>query len=346
MGQISQAIDHFYEAWLDGIHQIQSNGDLTKVFEAGAQAIKAFGNVMEGLLFVFDKLATVAGGPSATAINKIGDALGAAAPLIGDFAKGIALAITAFATFAEWVSKIINFLGPFGDLLVTATGFLVALNVGLKLVASGFVLLADGIKLVGAAFAFLAANPEILAFIAVIAIVIGLAALIIQNWDKVKQFFADMFGAIGDGAKQFGQYMADAWNHMLDGLKAAGNFVVDILNAIVKAINAVTSAITSLGGSGSGGGFQIPEIPHFATGGIGSGLAIVGEQGAELVNLPGGSSISSASDTQAQFGSGQGSGQGGPLELHVAAGADGAVATMIMQLVRSGRLQIRRAHLV
>lgn len=340
MAKISDAISGFFERWQQGVQKLQDSGDLTKVFQAGAQAITAFGNVMGGLLDVFAQLAVKAGPASADALNKIASALSAAAPAIGDFAKGIALAINAFATFALIVSDLLKALGPFGDVLSTVAGFAVATAVGVKLAAVAFGLLADGIKLVSGAIAFLVANPEIAAFIIAAAAIAAIAALIIQNWGPISDFFGDLFNKIGDAMSQWVDSWGDAWNRATEGLKTAANSIIDFLNAIIKVINSVSEAVGSMFGN-SPGSSSMAEIPHFATGGVSmGGLAMVGEHGPELVNLPGGSSVSSASDTDAMLGGGGGSG-GGALQLSVAGGTDQAVATMFMQLIRSGRMQIR-----
>jgi len=58
--------------------------------------------------------------------------------------------------------------------------------------------------------------------------------------------------------------------------------------------------------------------------------------------------VHSNPDTQRMLGAGSGgaSGAGGAFELTVSPGSDGAVATMIMTLVRTGQLQIRQKAIV
>jgi len=78
------------------------------------------------------------------------------------------------------------------------------------------------------------------------------------------------------------------------------------------------------------------------------GRTLVGEYGPEVVDLPMGSTVHSNPDTQRMLGAGSGgaSGAGGAFELTVSPGSDGAVATMIMTLVRTGQLQIRQKAIV
>lgn len=85
-----------------------------------------------------------------------------------------------------------------------------------------------------------------------------------------------------------------------------------------------------------------------ANGGPRSGMTLVGEYGPELVKMPGGSQVMPASNTAAMLaGAGAHGGRSsGPLELTVAGGTDGAVATMFMQLIRTGKIQIKQKAIV
>lgn len=93
-------------------------------------------------------------------------------------------------------------------------------------------------------------------------------------------------------------------------------------------------------------GEEGPELVRgMASGGVGSGLKLVGERGAELVRLPGGSSVIPTGQTQRMMSGTGGGGSGGATTVLLAAapGADGMFATMIMQMVRTGVLQLRTA---
>jgi hypothetical protein len=96
-------------------------------------------------------------------------------------------------------------------------------------------------------------------------------------------------------------------------------------------------------------GAGLPEfgtISYLAKGGIAGGLAVVGEQGPELVRLPQGSTVipTGQSKRMAEDMGADGQGSGGPVQIELVAGkgANGAVATMIMSLIRSGDLQLRQ----
>jgi hypothetical protein len=137
--------------------------------------------------------------------------------------------------------------------------------------------------------------------------------------------------------------IGDIFMRMLNPIK----MVIDAINAVADALGKIGGSLPSFATGGiTSGGFATGGITSKATGGIDSGLTLVGENGPELVSLPGGSHISSNSSMAGALGGGGGGGGGGAFELVTQPGADSYVATMIMGLVRSGRLQIRRAQLV
>lgn len=72
------------------------------------------------------------------------------------------------------------------------------------------------------------------------------------------------------------------------------------------------------------------------------GQVWVGEQGPELVNLPLGTTVTPNSNANAMLQRGSSSSSAGPsaLELRITPGADSAVATMIMTLMKTGKIQI------
>lgn len=95
----------------------------------------------------------------------------------------------------------------------------------------------------------------------------------------------------------------------------------------------------SLPGWLGGGSFTIPTL---ARGGITSGLAVVGERGAELLDLPAGSHVRPAANTaQALTGGGTASSQPTEMKIHFGGDIDGAFATAFMRMLRDGAITIR-----
>lgn len=157
-------------------------------------------------------------------------------------------------------------------------------------------------------FALIAANPIVLAIGAIIAIVI----LCIKYWDEIKITARSCWEQITDAidtAKtkigtaieaiktKFKTVFEGIWsivkgviNKILGGLESMVNGYVRTINAMLTAISKVASAIGKVVGFGPVN-MQISEVslPRLAKGGIVSdGSAIVGEAGAELLNVSNG----------------------------------------------------------
>lgn len=92
------------------------------------------------------------------------------------------------------------------------------------------------------------------------------------------------------------------------------------------------------------------NIGAAATGGARGALTLVGEQGPEMVNLPYGSSVMTNSNLNSMmaggFGASIGGGSGGVLQIEFAGNTDTAFATFFTQLVRTGKIKIKRQAIV
>jgi hypothetical protein len=124
---------------------------------------------------------------------------------------------------------------------------------------------------------------------------IGLAIQwIVENWGGIVKFFQDVIGRVGAVMGGIGDTIRGAFN-------GAANFVIDVLNNVSGAINKVIDGInTALDGvkTLSGGAISLhighlPILPHLATGGTmtRAGMALVGENGPEIVKLPAGATV-------------------------------------------------------
>jgi hypothetical protein len=177
----------------------------------------------------------------------------------------------------------------------------------------------------------------------------GLVAAFIILWNK-SAAFRDFFIGVWNGIKSTVGGVIDwikgAWNGMTTflsnfvtgvgnifagignaikgGFKSAINWVIDMLNHVIDFFNKIIYGINVV--SPFSDIPNIPHIPRMHTGGV-----VPGMPGQEVpIMAMAGEHVSTSS-------------QGGRQELVVADGADGAVATMIMRLVRDGLLQIRTA---
>ena len=81
------------------------------------------------------------------------------------------------------------------------------------------------------------------------------------------------------------------WNGIIDIVKTPINAVIGIINKFINGLNKlkVPSWVPLIGGKG----IDIPDIPLLATGGtvLSAGKAIVGEAGAEMIDLPAGAKV-------------------------------------------------------
>lgn len=106
------------------------------------------------------------------------------------------------------------------------------------------------------------------------------------NWQMAWQGVSDIFNGI------FIQIESIA--------KGIVNGIINTINGIIGGINDLASKASEVPGLGWAAGINIPLIPTFAKGTnwFGGGVALVGEEGPELVNLPSGSSVKTASQTK------------------------------------------------
>ena len=109
--------------------------------------------------------------------------------------------------------------------------------------------LITAIQGISAAFAFLAANPVVLAVIAVILLVAGLAYLIITNWDTLKQWFATFWEWLKGVFSGVVNFIKENWDKILPIiLGPLGLLIVMIVknwDTIKAGFAAVVNAISS-----------------------------------------------------------------------------------------------------
>lgn len=148
-----------------------------------------------------------------------------------------------------------------------------------------------GMKVASLITTLLTLNPVVIAIVAGITAVAGLAALIISNWQGIKDFFGGIFEGIGnivkgaweglvngakgafDGIKGifsglanfFGSIFSNAWNAVKKVFSVGGKIFDGIKNGIVNAFKAIVNGII-------GGINKVVAIPFNAINGILNGL--------------------------------------------------------------------------
>lgn len=153
--------------------------------------------------------------------------------------------------------------------------------------------------------------------IAGIVALIAIIVIIIKHWDKFKVAILSVGTAIKDGLVSAFQFMADriksiftglasvitgVWSGIVNNIKSAINFIIKGINTFVGGINKVKVPdwVPKVGGKG----INIPKIPMLAKGTdyFKGGMAIVGEAGAELVEMPTGAKVHNNKKTQSMLG--------------------------------------------
>lgn len=113
---------------------------------------------------------------------------------------------------------------------------------------------------------------------------------IVGRFDDLVGFITGLPGRIASAA-------SGMWDGITSAFKAAINWIIRGWNSLHFGIPSIDTHIPGIGTIG-GGSFGVPHINELATGGIGSGLTLLGEHGIELANLAAGSQVHSNPDTQ------------------------------------------------
>ena len=115
--------------------------------------------------------------------------------------------------------------------------------------------------------------------------------------------------SVNTRAQSINEGLADVFTDALSGAKSLGEGIRDLVRelAILGLKQSILNGLQGGGGEGGGiGGFLANLIPAFATGTnfAPGGMAMVGERGPELVNLPRGSKVFDANKTASMMGGG------------------------------------------
>jgi len=164
---------------------------------------------------------------------------------------------------------------------------------------------------------------------------------------QIAQLNTDLYGtaSIKDIAVHVSANTADAY-------AAVGGFLsyVNSSGATIHVYETASGVYnTGMTAHAKATGGIVGGIGAAATGGVRGSWTLTDEQGPELKKLPFGTQVFSAPDSARMMAEAAQGGAGGPSgawELSVAEGSDTAVATMIMRLVRDGKLTIKQKAIV
>lgn len=137
-------------------------------------------------------------------------------------------------------------------------------------------------------------------FILIGAAVAAAAYLIITHWGQVKAFVVAAADVIGGAINRTKDYFRSLPGVVQVAMSQVGNFILaamgplgNFIRLAMQAYDAIVSLTRAIGGKDLNAKLHSLKIPGFATGveNFSGGLAVVGERGPELVNLPRGSSV-------------------------------------------------------
>ena len=294
------------------------------IIEAGI--LKLTGNTVplrEGFTFlsedVFPKVIAVVGVLSEVALPPLRAAF--------EFLSGTVLpaVIAIFETLIGMGATIVKFFkdnelatDALGAVIITLTSVAIA-NLLLALpgmiasiAASTVAFAAQAVAAAAAAAAVVIAALPFIAFGVAIAALVLLGITLWRNWDDIRakagQLWQDVtaaFNEIGrtisgiwEGAKA---KTIEVWDTITDTIKGAVNSIIGFINRLIGAWNTISFTVPEVElpfGLGTFGGFsvgvpQIPSLESLAQGGsiLSPGMALVGERGPEMLNLPRGATV-------------------------------------------------------
>jgi hypothetical protein len=243
---------------------------------AGADAI-----ILQTLSGSIGGLATAVVGAPGAALTQFDNQLTALGTVIGNdllplldaIAKDLEPIIQEVSAWAEAHPKLT-------DAIVIGSAALAALLLVIGLIGFAIITVTPVIEVVGVVIAALS-GP-----IGGAILVVGLLAVAIAtNWNLIKTDTETIWTYISD-------FISNIWTTIQNTVKTGVNDVISAINGFINAIDsihinipAITIPGTKIGTPAVNLGFNIPDIPMLATGGIvlGPTLAMLGEAGAEAV---------------------------------------------------------------
>lgn len=122
--------------------------------------------------------------------------------------------------------------------------------------------------------------------------------------DGLKKTFGDLTSWISGLGGRFASAGSHMWDWIRDTFRSAINTVIGWWNGIHFNLPKVSTPLGDIGG----GSIGVPSIPYLARGGFATegGLAVVGDDGPELIQMPTAARVISNPDARAMLGGGQG----------------------------------------
>ena len=214
--------------------------------------------------------------------------------------ENIRAAVTGVVTAAQWLMNVAMSANPIG-IIILAIGALIAIGVALWMnwdavcewCKQAFAAVGDWFVGIGTAIGDFFTGMWT-----------GISNVVISVWDGITGFLSGTWSAISGTAIAVFEGIKTAilgvWNGIVSGIKGAINLIIGGINGLIRGfvgginglingVNTVTGAI----GIPAIPTFTAPQIPMLAKGGdiVTSGRVLVGERGAEYLDLPKGARV-------------------------------------------------------
>lgn len=151
-------------------------------------------------------------------------------------------------------------------------------------------------------------------------IVRGAISLVVSQFQWVQGAANTLGGIFSSVFGRIGSTISGAFSGATSIVRGAINGIIGLANGAIRAVNGISVAIPDWvpGIGGQTFGVHIPTIPMLAKGGtaLSSGLALVGERGPELLQLPRGASVMPLGSPQAAAATGGGAATHVTFENH------------------------------
>jgi hypothetical protein len=216
-------------------------------------------------------------------------------PLLDALAKALDPVIKFISKWADEHPKLTAAIIVGVVILTALIALIAAIGILALTVIPGIAALTAVVTGFGAALSFVAANPVVL-IIAAIALIILAIYELITHWKEVSAFLQAELKVLADNWHLMWQNMSDflagIWASIKNTIKSGINDVIGLINSMINALNSIHISIpaiqvpgTKIGTPAIDLGFNIPDIPMLASGGIvyNPVLAMIGEQGPEAV---------------------------------------------------------------
>jgi hypothetical protein len=164
---------------------------------------------------------------------------------------------------------------------------------GVTLTALGALLIIVGTVGLAIAGGLSAAFIGISAAIAIaIAAIVAIGVAVYTNWSKITEWTTELHTSWNLAWQDMSNFVGNIWNTISATVKSGVNDVINAINGMINALDSIHISIpaitipgTKMGTPALDLGFNIPDIPMLAAGGVvyNPVLAMIGEQGPEAV---------------------------------------------------------------